>query len=947
MKNRKFGRLNLVVSILLILALPILFFQLLGVDMLDTKGVNKRVIAIVNEDLGQAKDEENVEMGKEVVSILAEDSPYEWKVMGRGAAVNGLKSNQYEAIVYIPSDFTESILSYDQQNPKKAEFAYQVQRQKTGSRKEKVLNEIQQATNRVNEKIATLYWSYVAQEMHHIKKEFKQIVGAETDFLEAMITYYQPGSETLAANMQRQKEQLEGLRASIGNADQAHGTRIESTSAFGQQMNDFITYVQQYKAFQQQQKEILQQIQADSLGKIHAAAAKQAERFNESVQALEAGNEKLNQEIRKVNEKIDANKEKFEALSDLRKSEVDRQMKDLLTVQSKAIDRYNDAILQNLEKALKNGNNGSAAGSSMTPPDDEQLRALQEAMERIALAKQQSALPYSENVQPGLTRLSTAFTELKEKIRAMDAESPMLADIDKLTAELQAVQTAVSDERTVVNGAFQADVQDYTDASKAYGNLYTTYKTLYGENESVRRLLETYPADTARILYEIKQKEATVMQHPALTAEQRNRLETLFRSGPSQVDTESLLSYYATLLQYEFTLNERGQGAHRDELLKDEILTALLKNVVELKESELQGWASVGENIPEAQLGMTQLGSTFAAMMSGYKETVEGQHAAYVTELNAMDQQANLLLTQLQTPTTMLATGEPAPTTTEEQVAAGQQNIVHQLLALSDTVKSLSERQNGITNYANDLYMKAYDLKETSGTFSDKWGQNIEAMSAFNEDVQQFLSNLYVDGQENGYAFQHFVNPLHVKGEASAKEEVKKVPPVILYIIILVSSLLIGLLGHYLQATEGLRIGMTALLSLLVGLLISLYSINMYVLHDLRAIEWTLFTILLVMAGAALIHAALDFHPVAGWMAGIALMCLFISPLLILGVPEISLPDILSTVYMSIKYEAETKFGIGAVTVGAIAIAMLILIFGMGKLKSRTTPIGEEAYETE
>src|SRR5690606_34488666 len=114
-----------------------------------TKGVNKRVIAIVNEDLGQAKDEENVEMGKEVVSILAEDSPYEWKVMGRGAAVNGLKSNQYEAIVYIPSDFTESILSYDQQNPKKAEFAYQVQRQKTGSRKEKVLNEIQQATNRV------------------------------------------------------------------------------------------------------------------------------------------------------------------------------------------------------------------------------------------------------------------------------------------------------------------------------------------------------------------------------------------------------------------------------------------------------------------------------------------------------------------------------------------------------------------------------------------------------------------------------------------------------------------------------------------------------------------------------------------------------------------------------------------------------------------------------
>ena len=99
-----------------------------------------------------SKDEESIEMGKEVVSILAEDSPYEWKVMGRGAAENGLKSNQYEAIVYIPSDFSENIMSYDQQNPEKAEFSYQVQRQKTGSKKEKVLNEIETATNRVNQK---------------------------------------------------------------------------------------------------------------------------------------------------------------------------------------------------------------------------------------------------------------------------------------------------------------------------------------------------------------------------------------------------------------------------------------------------------------------------------------------------------------------------------------------------------------------------------------------------------------------------------------------------------------------------------------------------------------------------------------------------------------------------------------------------------------------------
>ena len=145
-------------------------------------------------------------MGKEVVSILAEDSPYEWKVMGRGTATKGLKANQYEAIVYIPSDFSENVMSYDEQNPEKAEFSYQVQRQGNGSRKEKVLDEIETATNRVNQKISTLYWSYVALEMDHIKNEFTNILEKETEFLDAMSAYYKPGSETLAESDETAKK---------------------------------------------------------------------------------------------------------------------------------------------------------------------------------------------------------------------------------------------------------------------------------------------------------------------------------------------------------------------------------------------------------------------------------------------------------------------------------------------------------------------------------------------------------------------------------------------------------------------------------------------------------------------------------------------------------------------------------------------------------------------
>ncbi|WP_421101599.1 type VII secretion protein EsaA, partial [Sporosarcina psychrophila] len=380
MKKNK-SLLKIGAGIVLILAVPILFFQLLGVNLFNADSSNKRIIAIVNEDQGMSKDDETVDMGEEVVSILAEDSKYEWKVMSRGTAVNGLKSNQHEAIVYIPSDFSESIMSYDQQNPEQAEFSYEVQRQKAGSEKEKVLHEIETATNRVNEKVSTLYWSYVAQEMDHIKKEFTTILGKETEFLTAMSAYYKPGAEKLAEEMKSQEQKMEGLRSIIGDANNGHNTRIENADSFGKQMNGFITYVQQYKEFQQQQKNILQQIQDDSLAKIHAAATTQANQFNESVQLLEENNDKLNGEIVKVNEKIDANKEKFNALSNLRKNEVDRQLEDLLVVQGTAIDRYNNSILGNLEKGIAAGKDGSAVGGTSNPTaDQQQMTAIKEEM---------------------------------------------------------------------------------------------------------------------------------------------------------------------------------------------------------------------------------------------------------------------------------------------------------------------------------------------------------------------------------------------------------------------------------------------------------------------------------------------------------------------------------------------------------------------------------------
>ncbi len=936
--NKKMKLLKIGVGMLFIIAIPIVFFQLLGVNILDLDNSNKRIIAVVNEDMGLSKDDVNVQMGQEIVPILAKDSPYEWEVSSRGAAVNGLKSNQYEAIVYIPTTFSEDIMSYEEENPKKAEFSYQVQDQKTGTRKDKVMDEVKAASNRVNDKISTLYWSYVAQEMNHIKKEFTNMIGKETEFLSAMSGYYKPESETLASNMNNQKEQIEGLRSIMGDENNSQNVSIKNAETFEQQMDGFVTYVQEYKDFQEKQKSILQQVQDESLAKIHATAATQTEQFNQSVLALEENNEKLNSEIQKVNATIDQNQQKFNTLSDMRKNEVDRQLEDLLVVQGTAIDRYNNSILANLEKGIAAGKGATpVVGPSIPLADLGQLKAAKTEMEQKADGKVATVLPGLADERAQVDGIISALSTMKAKVAETDPTSTFISEITQLETDLTSVNTVISEKENTWSGANQQGTDDYVKATADYGQLVEYYNSLSKEYSSIQAILNSSPANTAQIVLQIKQKESSLLKNGGLSEAQRSRLNEIFATGAASTETSSLLSYYATLEQFDFTLNESATGSHKDAILKDDILTALLKNVVELNEVELDGWNKVSEGLPESQLGMSDLSSTFAAIMSGYEETVEEQHSELLTELDSIDQQANLLLEQIQA-------GEPEQTITEGEVTAGQQNVSQQLLTLNGMMQSLSTKQSGIVSYANDLTVKAYDIKDTSNKFSTTWETNVEQMSKFDTYIQGFLANTYVDGQENGYAFNYFVNPLQVKGESTMTDKVKKVPPVILFIILLISSLLIGFFTYRIkEGSIGLRLALTGILALLVGLIISLYSINMYVLNDQRAIEWTIFTILLLLATATIIRAALEFGQSIGWVASVALMCLFISPLLILAVPEINLPDLLSTVYLSIKYEPETSFVWGAIITGVIAIVMLVISYFVTK-KNEAQPV-EQAYE--
>ena len=146
---------KMVLVMFLILATPSVFFGSIGDNPLLERENATRTIAVVNEDIGADKDNQSLDFGNEIASILKKESNYEWTVISRSVADNGLIQSKYDAIVYIPSDFSKNIMSYENQQPVKAQFQYRVQDQLNSLNRERVLREIQTATNRVNGKIST------------------------------------------------------------------------------------------------------------------------------------------------------------------------------------------------------------------------------------------------------------------------------------------------------------------------------------------------------------------------------------------------------------------------------------------------------------------------------------------------------------------------------------------------------------------------------------------------------------------------------------------------------------------------------------------------------------------------------------------------------------------------------------------------------------------------
>ena len=81
-------------------------------------------VAVVNEDLGYNSNVTNYNVGNMLVDELENNTNFSWQFVDENTGVNGVKNGKYYAVLIIPTNFSQELLSIQTSNPQQAQIEY-------------------------------------------------------------------------------------------------------------------------------------------------------------------------------------------------------------------------------------------------------------------------------------------------------------------------------------------------------------------------------------------------------------------------------------------------------------------------------------------------------------------------------------------------------------------------------------------------------------------------------------------------------------------------------------------------------------------------------------------------------------------------------------------------------------------------------------------------------
>ncbi|MFS3914721.1 type VII secretion protein EsaA [Bacillus australimaris] len=965
MTEQQKSSIKIVTTMILILVLPVLFFHLIGDDPAKQKKNATRNIAVVNEDMGASESENTARFGQDVVAALSERPDYTWTVVNRSAAENGLKNRKYDAVLYIPSDFSKNVLSYDKDHPEKASIQFSVQDQLNAVNKEKVQRELENAQKKMNEQMSTLYWSFVSQEIGNVREEFEHIVGKEVEFQNTMYNFYKPNSNKLSDAVQQQKKQIEELKNAMADSQKQYKDGLGTTEEAKSQLKDFVKVVDQYKQYQDKQKDVLIKAQSTSQKQIQQGLKQLADIQNQNARSFSDQMGGLKTDMNGVQSQLKTTDNAIQSVQKSREDAIPKQSTGLTELvkasQEELIKKYEERYLEDYENKITalltklNVKREQLLAETEPPVDSDDDGASDQDNEN----PEEIGINLDEETNE-LSQISTEMNDLADQLGEQETPPPAEDGIEGETGEnpaqpdtgstnsskddLKALATRLDEVKKKIQEKANAHNDELKDkVSQMSKELENLTKKVEKLEKTILRLQDRYNV----IPNEIKNQESSILSKvkelkrrnsPIGEAFSDNLFEKKFDT--KSTNTKKLMEYSNQLSQLEMMMANVYQPSNNSSLLDtkpDEI-----QSILSIKKEETENWDTLKNQMLTSNDDVSTFIDEMQKFSDGYAEYITTQQASMEQELKTISESADNVAEQMADQGDAVYTADLAGSSI---VVSAQDSIGQEVLRLSENMSSLTDRQKGVADYTNNIEESVTTVQEKADTLNENWSKNVDSTKLVQQDLKGILGNTLDDQGNSNYVYNHLANPLKISGDVP-EEKTQTVPPVVILVIVMISSLLIGFFSSYYASAPMLVKGaLFGILNLLVGLMISLFGLNIYKLADDQAIQWSIFTILLLVTCSAFIRTAFLFGSIAGWMAATALIFFFVAPLIDLVMPNFHFTNPVTDVYLSIQYGNGDSFGMGVTGLVILTVLFMVvpLVTKLWKDKTEERDVTHEA----
>ncbi|MDN3955288.1 type VII secretion protein EsaA [Sporolactobacillus laevolacticus] len=946
-------------------------------------------LAIVNEDQGATLGGQRLNLGNQVVPLFSNGDDYQWETVSRSVADNGLKQGDYQAVFYIPSDFTTNIFTYNEQKPKTAVISYRANPKLTAEDSAKVQTEFQKVKGTLNQQFSQIYWRMVSDRINYVNGNFADVLNKEKQYLQAMANFYKPSSRDMAQVFNDQLSQINEL--------------LSETKQVAAEANDKQQNLTETKNQINQQLEALNKLN-DQLN----------EQLKEQTQMLEKTRDENDQLVQDATDKAQkATTDAQSGLTDLM-NQYQKGMQDPLS-QTVSLDQVSvDKEFGSLTDLYKQFNSNFTV-------DDQNLFSLfdkDQTYNQDALDLQKSYLisaaktAYSNEFNTAIASIKSSVMELANNVAngVLNDQTDALTDARDNLGRSESSGSSDDVSSSSSNSGSDSSSQSSAESSSSIQSSETTESdastaesagTSGTQSESEPEYQLNFSDLIPKLEDDISEKLSKNDYYDKDTVKKIEQTYIGINGNHfnwSKYDVEQLFNFYGALRDVDTALNA---GISANQKIIDK---ANSFDEIKFSEAPIEEGLSEDQSIVENQKLIDDNTKAFKDSVGGlavdadttnknanqFKSDVQENTDSIKDKNNstiqlfqsALDQQKsdlekveNVLANNVANAQKLTAAIVKPIQLTDPDINISntdngngisftlQDNNFDELSTLDEGIQSISDSQSAILQASKDVQSMVNGVQGDANQLAGSWGQNIDATAQLGNAIAQTLGNTGEPGNRNQSVYQQLTSPVSLAGqkigapkvvtpntnqgsESAADDTAPIEQPFLTLLAVLIASILTGFFSYHYR---NLSVTANALISILLGLVTSsaviYYGISQYGLDGTAAIMWSIFTVGLIAVMSAWIREAYQLSEIVGVLILTAMIVIFTLPLLRNSLDRFAFQNPAADVYMAIAYGPDyLPFYKGLMAI----VGLFVPVFAVIGIRAIIQHVREEkAHETE